>query len=60
MAAKAQFLVRDGSGKMATVVAHSVRGALQLFIHKYKPAIGDVVSVKPRGSGDWADYTITR
>jgi hypothetical protein len=45
---------------MATVVAHSERGALKLYIHKYRPALGSLISVKPRGRDGWSDYTITR
>lgn len=55
-----QYLVRGPDGRMATVNAHSVRGALNLYLAKYRPADGSLVSVKPRGHGDWADYKVTR
>lgn len=44
---------------MATVIAHSVRGALKIYLHKYRPPSGSLVSVKPRGHGDWADYQVS-
>jgi hypothetical protein len=44
---------------MATVVAHSVRGALKLYLHKHRTAPGDLVSVKVRGHGDWHDFKVS-
>jgi len=45
---------------MATVVAHSVVGALKLYLHKHRPPKGSIVSVKLRGGdGDWSDYKVT-
>ena len=60
MAAKESYLVRGPNGTMATVIAHSVRGALKLYLHKHRPAPGSFVSVKPRGYGDWNDYKVTK
>lgn len=45
---------------MASVIAHSVRGALKLYLHKMRPAVGSFVSVKPRGHGEWEDFKVTR
>jgi len=45
---------------MATIVAHSVRGALNLYLHKHRPAVGGMVSVKLRGGGDWDNFKVTK
>ena len=45
---------------MATVVAHSPRGAVKIYLHRYRPEAGGFVSVKPRGHGDWTDYKVVR
>ena len=45
---------------MATVVAGSVRGALRLYLQKYRPPHGALISIKARGHGDWSDYKVTR
>lgn len=46
---------------MSTVQAHSVKDALQIWMQRYRPALGEQVSVKKRGAGDdWYDFTITR
>ena len=60
MPAKDSYLVRGPDGKMATIVAFSVRGALQLYLHKFRPEPGGAVSVKVRGAGDWHDFKVTR
>lgn len=60
MAGKESYLVRGPSGTMATVTAHSIRGALKLYMHKYRPAPGSFVSVKVRGYGDWTDFKVSR
>jgi hypothetical protein len=60
MPAKGSYLVRGPGGQMATVVAHSVRGALRLYLHQHRPPPGSFVSVKPRGEGDWAHFKVTR
>ena len=52
--------MRGPGGTMATIVAHSIRGALKLYLHKYKPEPGGAVSVKVRGAGDWHDFKVTR
>lgn len=59
MPAKATFLVRGGDGRMASVIAHSNRGALKIYMAKHRPPRGATVSVKLRGDGDWVDYKIT-
>lgn len=59
MSPKGQYLVRRGDGTMATVVAHSTRGALKIWIPKFRPEPGEQVSVKLRGAGDWENFTIT-
>jgi len=60
MPSKDSYLVRGPGGTMATIVAHSIRGALKLYLHKYKPEPGGAVSVKVRGAGDWHDFKVTR
>ena len=52
--------MRGPDGRMATVIAHSVRGALKLYLHQYRPPLGSFVSVKLRGQGSWSDYKVTR
>jgi hypothetical protein len=61
MPGKESYLVRDGGGRMYTVTAHSVRGALKLFLAKHRRQVssGDYVSIKPRGHGDWVDYKVS-
>ncbi len=61
MPAKGSYLVRGPDGQMATVIAHSVRGALKLWLAKHRPPAGSYVSVKLRGeSGGWSDFKVTR
>lgn len=60
MPAKGTYLVRGPDGRMATVIAHSVRGAVKLYLHTRRLAQGSLVSVKPRGHGEWVDYKVTR
>lgn len=45
---------------MTTVIAHSVRGAVKLYLVKERPAPGSNVSAKPRGHGDWEHFKVTR
>lgn len=59
MARKEAYLVRGPDGKMATVIAFSNRGAVNLFIVKHHPKRGGFVSVKPRGRGNWTDYKVS-
>lgn len=62
MPVKAMFLVRGPDGTMSTVVAHSTRGALKLYMsgtRRFRP--GDYISVKARGSTeDWTDFKVGR
>lgn len=60
MPAKDSYLVRGPDGKMATIIAYSVRGACDLYLLKYRPPIGGAVSVKVRGGGDWTNFKVTR
>jgi hypothetical protein len=52
------FLVRGADGRMATVIARSVRGAVKTYLRKHRPRKGDCFSVKPRGTGDWHDFKV--
>lgn len=54
-----QFLVRGPDGRMATIVATSMRAALDQYIATHRTRKGDSVSVKPRGEGDWTDYRVS-
>lgn len=58
MGAKESYLVRGPDGRMSTVVAHSVRGALKIYMAKHRPKEG-FVSVKLRGDGDWQDFKVS-
>lgn len=60
MPSKESFLVRGPTGTMATVVAQSTRGALKIYLQMYRTAHGDLVSVKPRGRGDWEEYKVSK
>lgn len=42
---------------MSTVIAHSVRGALKLWMHQNPRNPGEV-SVKARGEGDWHHFKV--
>ena len=59
--AKEQWLVRAPDGTMATVVAHSDRGAVKLYLYAYGRRLqpGDYISVQPRGHGDWTDFKVS-
>ena len=62
MRSAAMYLVRGPDGTMSTVVAHSNRGALKLYLFKH-PELqpGDFLSVKQRGATeDWTDYKVGR
>jgi len=61
MPAKASYLVRGPDGRMATVVAHSIRGALKLYMTQNRRSLGrgDPISVKEREVGDWQDFKVT-
>jgi hypothetical protein len=52
------FLVRGADGRMATVMARSVRGAVKTYLRKHRPRKGDIIDVKPRGTGDWLTYKV--
>lgn len=54
------YLVRDSTGRMYTVIAHSVVGAAKLFMQKHRPQVGSAIAVKLRGvRNDWAHYRVT-
>lgn len=42
---------------MTTIIAHSVRGALKLWMSQNGREAGDV-SVKVRGEGDWHHFKV--
>lgn len=56
MPVKESYLIRGPDGRMATVVAHSVRGALKIYLGKHRQK--GVVSVKVRGGDGWNDFEI--
>jgi hypothetical protein len=61
MPARAAYLVQGPGGTFATVIAHSVRGAMKLYVHQTRLAPGDVVRVKLRGGTEpWREYKVTR
>lgn len=57
VAARQSYLVRGPDGRMSTVIAHSVRGALKLWMHQNPRSPGEV-SVKARGEGDWHHFKV--
>jgi hypothetical protein len=59
MARKQAYLIRGSDGCMRTVQAFSPRGAAKEYLRKYKPKKGELLSVKPRGHGDWSDFQVT-
>lgn len=56
------FLVQGPDGRCRTVTARTARGALRRFLfgHPREVQHGDIVSIKPRGAGDWTDFRVTR
>lgn len=55
-----QYLVRrEADGTMRTIVAHSVRGAMQIFLTRYTPPPGEFYLVKKRGEGEWERYKVS-
>jgi hypothetical protein len=52
------YLVRGADGTMRTIVAFSSRGAINIYLTKYSADKGDILSVKPRGRGDWEDFRV--
>ena len=60
MSKKSMYLVRDGLGRMNTVVAQSEKGAVREFLHKYPTTPGETLAVKLRGgSAIWALYKVS-
>lgn len=54
-----QYLIRWANGRMTTVVARSLRGAVRTHLRsKNRPKKGDTIHVKPRGRGDWTEFRI--
>lgn len=61
MAAKESYLVRGPDGRMATVIARSVRGALRTYMDSRRDlSPGGIVSVKVRGGGDWENFKVSK
>ena len=58
MAAVEAYLVRDGAGRMMTIMAQSVNGAKQAYLRTKRPKKGTQFSVKPRGYGDWTHFDV--
>lgn len=44
---------------MRTVVGHSARGVMKVFLVRYQPPKGDIYEVKPRGHGEWETFKVT-
>lgn len=57
VASRQSYLVRGPDGRMNTIIAHSVRGALKLWM-ALNPREGGDVSVKVRGEGDWHHFKV--
>ena len=57
---KQAFLVRGANGQMATVIGHSIRGALKIYLqtHRPKPQRNDIIEIKIRGQGSWSTYKV--
>ena len=53
------YFVRESSdGQIRTIMAGSEIGAIKVYLQKYRPRVGEVLSVKERGRGDWETYDI--
>jgi hypothetical protein len=57
---EAQYLIRRvDDGTMRTVIARSIRGAIQKFVIDYKPAVDEDFAIKERMSNDpWEYYRV--
>lgn len=60
MPRKLTYLVRSPDGKMRTVIAHSGRGALKIYITRFQPKEDGYYDVKPRGEGTWETFKFSR
>jgi hypothetical protein len=61
MAREEQYLVRGPDGRMVTINARSLRGAMNEYLRNYKPPVGRQFSVKLRGGGgDWTHYDVLK
>lgn len=58
MPALEQYLIRGANGRMATVEARSLRGAVRVYLRLHKPRKGDTIHAKPRGRGDWESFKV--
>ena len=56
MPAKGMYLVRNGRGRMATVQAMSIRGAIREYLANYSTKPGEELDVKRRGEGAWQSF----
>lgn len=53
-----QYLIRGGDGRMATIVARSLRGAVKFYLRKHRPPKGDIIKAKLRGHGEWTEFKV--
>ena len=60
MPAEQSYLVRGPDGRMSTIVARSVRGALKSYLRSNRRLRhGDPIAVKLRGAGSWEYFKVT-
>lgn len=60
MPGEQSYLVRGPDGRMSTVVARSVRGAVRSYMRSNrKLRKGDPLAVKLRGVGSWEHFKVT-
>ena len=60
MATRDTYLIRDGKGRMRSVIAFSHRGAVREYLATYPSLSGESIEVKRRGpgSGDWQAFRV--
>jgi hypothetical protein len=59
MPEKMMFLVRDGRGRMRTLIGFSTKGVVRDYLEQYPTESGEVLEVKPRGGGSWEAFKVS-
>lgn len=53
------YLVRDGNGRMRTMIGYSTRGVIREYLWKYPTRPGETLEVKERGRGGWEAFRVS-
>jgi hypothetical protein len=59
--AKEVYQVRDGRGRIRTVIGFSHRGVVKIYLSEYPTLPGETIEVKRRGFGpdDWQAFKVS-